>query len=238
MKKQQQIQFNVMETEAYKRSMGDIEIPLRNVEEWGNYEKNLFFKNYSLIWENRDKILSTPSLYNTTAPFIGLSIAYIFCGNLTLGMLIQLWQKNEWSSTCPDCGGIVRITSWGGSPLSGINKWYGVCIQCKRDVSSSKKKFFPNVKSALALMHERYQKNTENTPTIIRTGGEEKKIQDFRSLSLAWRELEKKLSNQNKTFSEEGKQSRPKEKDSIYVSPIKDLIDELATQNCKLREDD
>lgn len=231
MKKQQQIQFNVMEAEAYKRSMGDIEIPLRNVEEWGNYEKNLFFKNYSLIWKNRDKILSTPSLYNITAPFISLSIAYIYCGNLTLGMLIQLWQKNEWSSTCPDCGDIVRITSWGGSPLSGINKWHGFCTRCNRELSASENKFFLHVKHALELTHRKLQKVAEeNSLTGIRLGDGEIKP-DFRALSLSWTKFEKKLKedNANNTIPINSKEIASKK--HIYQSPIKNLINRLIKED-------
>ena len=51
-------------------------------------------------------------------------------GPVPLGVLILLWQKNEFLDKCNKCGGIVNLLGWGGSVLSGTHERWGICRQC------------------------------------------------------------------------------------------------------------
>jgi len=96
-------------------------------------ERALFTAHYPLLWEARSIIFSTPEMYNAPLSFSALSCAYIGGGPLCLGILLELWDNGNWTVACSECGGVCRIVYWGGSPLSGTNKWSGFCILCNKD---------------------------------------------------------------------------------------------------------
>lgn len=93
-------------------------------------DKELFIANYQLFWENRERIFATPELYDAKLSFPALSCAYFGGGPLSLGILLELWDAGYWTAPCPECGGTCRVTYWCGSPLSGMNYWWGFCLDC------------------------------------------------------------------------------------------------------------
>jgi hypothetical protein len=90
--------------------------------------------NVALLLRHRERIRGEPRLAAVTHPHAMLSCAYIGGGLLPMGALLELWE-GAWTATCPDCAGLVFITSVGGSVLSGSHGWSGVCSACERVVS-------------------------------------------------------------------------------------------------------
>lgn len=127
-------------------------------------EKILFIENYDFIWENRERIINDVALSETRLYFSGLSLAYVSGGSITLGMLLTLWSNGQWTTKCPFCGGTVRIFAWGGSPLTGNNKYHGFCTSCKRDRDDAGDNFIQNVRSAIRMINERKAKFAQAHP--------------------------------------------------------------------------
>jgi len=189
-------------------------------------EQKLFIENYELIWENRERIINNEALSETRLYFSGLSLAYVSGGSLTLGMLLTLWNNGEWTAKCPFCGGAVRIFGWGGSPLTGNNKYHGFCTSCKRERADAGDNFIQNVRSALRMISDRkarYAKaHPDSSPKAV---SPETVHYDFQTLSKKWTEYEKDpgkipVTKPKKTTAE-------KPEDKIWYSPIRMLIDQL-----------
>ncbi len=95
------------------------------------------FSNIDLILEKKDKILSTPELYNFH--ILGMRIASMYIGGaeLTIGNLLTLWETNEIWKT--DNKYYYAI---GGSPLSGMSfAYYYSCKKKKLGVDKNIKTF-------------------------------------------------------------------------------------------------
>ena len=192
----------------------------------GQEERILFIENYGLIWENRERIINDEALFETRLYFAGLSLAYISGGSLTLGMLLTLWNNGEWTTKCPFCGGAVRIFGWGGSPLTGNNKYHGFCTSCKRYRDDAEDNFLKKVLPAIKMIDDRRAKFAGAHPHSSSDTIHPKVVHyDFRSLSKKWTEYEKDpekipASTPKKTIPE-------KPEDRIWYSQVQWLIDRL-----------
>jgi hypothetical protein len=82
-----------------------------------------------LILKHKDIILKTPVYYFTSNDNIFFSTAYINTQPLVLGELITHWEKGLFISNGLCCGRIYHFGA-GGSPLSGINSFWGTCEKC------------------------------------------------------------------------------------------------------------
>lgn len=189
-------------------------------------EQKLFIENYELIWENRERIIYNEALSETRLYFSGLSLAYVSGGSLTLGMLLTLWRNGEWTTKCPFCGGAVRIFGWGGSPLTGNNKYHGFCTSCKRERADAGDNFIQNVRSALMMISDRKARYAKAHPDSSSNSVSPEKVHyDFQTLSKKWTEYEK---DPGKIPVTKPKKSIPeKPEDRIWYSPIRMLIDQL-----------
>ena len=188
----------------------------------GQEERILFIENFGLIWENRERIINDEALSETRLYFAGLSLAYISGGSLTLGMLLTLWNNGEWTTKCPFCGGAVRIFGWGGSPLTGNNKYHGFCTSCKRYRDDAEDNFLKKVLPAIRMIDDRRARFAKVHP---QQPVPPKVHYDFRSLSKKWTGYEKdpekiQASTPKKTIPE-------KPEDRIWYSQIQWLIDRL-----------
>ncbi len=103
--------------------------------------RTLLREHIPLLLENRGIISSTPEFYFCEIMGSALSLAYIRGGSLTLGMLVDLWSEYQFIEVCPDCGRTVYLVHAGGSPLSGINRWGGICLECQKDQHGCSKSF-------------------------------------------------------------------------------------------------
>ena len=64
------------------------------------------------------------------------SCAYLANTKLHFGDLLTLWQSEPWHTTCPECNSqSLFIFGAGGSPLTGSGSAWGVCCQCRKDIS-------------------------------------------------------------------------------------------------------
>lgn len=189
-------------------------------------EQKLFIENYEFIWENRERIINDVALSETRLYFSGLSLAYVSGGNLTLGMLLTLWNNSEWTTKCPFCGGTVRIFAWGGSPLTGNNKYHGFCTSCKRDRDDAGDNFIKNVSSILKMINERKAKFAQ-AHTISSSSSVPAKVfhYDFRTLSKKWTDYEKHHQKLPVTIPKKITPEKPEDK--IWYSPIQGLINQL-----------
>ena len=189
-------------------------------------EKILFIENYDFIWENRERIINDVALSETRLYFSGLSLAYVSGGSITLGMLLTLWSNGQWTTKCPFCGGTVRIFAWGGSPLTGNNKYHGFCTSCKRDRDDAGDNFIKNVSSALKMINERKAEFAQAHPLTSSSPVPAKVVHyDFRTLSKKWTDYEKHPPKLPVTIPKKITPEKPEDK--IWYSPIQGLINQL-----------
>lgn len=188
----------------------------------GQEERILFIENFGLIWENRERIINDEALSETRLYFAGLSLAYISGGSLTLGMLLTLWNNGEWTTKCPFCDGDVRIFGWGGSPLTGNNKYHGFCTSCKRYRDDAEDNFLKKVLPAIRMIDDRRARFAKVHP---QQPVPPKVHYDFRSLSKKWTEYEK---DPEKIPASTPKKTMPENpEDRIWYSQVQWLIDQL-----------
>lgn len=116
-----------------------------------------FFRQYTAyLFENRVRIWADAELSAAYSPEMRLTLAYITGGGLLpLGLLLDLWARDEWTTSCEGCQGKVLIHRMGGSPLSGANRFSGVCLGCSEVIESSIRPF---VQSSLEPVIELRQK--------------------------------------------------------------------------------
>ena len=190
-------------------------------------EQKLFIENYDFIWGNRERIINDVALSETRLYFSGLSLAYVNSeGSITLGMLLTLWSNGQWSTRCPFCDGVVRIFGWGGSPLTGNNKYHGFCTSCKRDRDDAGDNFIKNVSSALKMINERKAEFAQAHPLTSSSPVPAKVVHyDFRTLSKKWTDYEKHPPKLPVTIPK--KITPEKLEDKIWYSPIQGLINQL-----------
>jgi len=115
-------------------------LPDRTPEE-RKREWELLVNNIDLILRNVDIVLSKKEFFFIQLSFAHISTTITGTTALPLGVLLLLWQKNEFIATCPHCGERAFIVFAAGSPLSGSHKYNGFCPACKKDILGSKKTF-------------------------------------------------------------------------------------------------
>ena len=118
----------------------DNRLPERSPEDQ-QHEWELLADNIDLIIRHDDVIQSKKEFFFTELSFGHISTTITGTTVLPLGVLLLLWKKKEFLSTCPECGGRAYIVNAAGSPLSGTHKFNGFCAVCKKDVSGSKHMF-------------------------------------------------------------------------------------------------
>jgi hypothetical protein len=92
---------------------------------------NTFCDHITLLLKNQQRILDRSETFFIELPFAWCSWPYIGGdGPLYLGYLLLGWQIGRLTAKCPKCSGTLRIYSFGGSPLSGINGATGACLEC------------------------------------------------------------------------------------------------------------
>lgn len=90
-----------------------------------------FKREFQLLWKYRENICNTPELSNIQIPCIGISYAYIGCGPVTLGMLLNLYAQGLLRvGYCKTCGHETLGYYFCGSILSGAGSHRGFCPIC------------------------------------------------------------------------------------------------------------
>jgi hypothetical protein len=115
------------------------ELPLP--EETGEQRKKnmqLFCDNLELILANSELVLKTPEYFQIRHEWSLVGGAYVGSKYIPLGVLIKLWQNDQWLGECPECGSKTYIYCAGGSPLSGSHYTNAVCTTCKEFVDQKK----------------------------------------------------------------------------------------------------
>lgn len=104
----------------------------------GTRELELFSKNIALFEERREAILSCREYFFCRTAFAFCSWPYIGGdGPFVIGHLLLGWNGAALTGECSNCGGMVLVFRFGGSPLSGSNKWTGICKDCGQQQTGS-----------------------------------------------------------------------------------------------------
>lgn len=92
----------------------------------------LFCENADLLLSHRQRIIINPKYFFCSLAFAYCSWPYVSGdGPLNLGTILLGYERNVLTASCENCGSKVLITNFGGSILSGNNKWDGFCPHCK-----------------------------------------------------------------------------------------------------------
>jgi hypothetical protein len=125
-----------------------------------------FYPHIPLFWKNREMILKEPRYYSVRSPFYFMGAAYIGSSLVTLGELLQIWERETvFSVTCRDCGGKRVVFNFSGSPLSGaLGLCENICLQCGKIGNGSGAKSFGGLRNA-RLSYKPLQPIAENPAT-------------------------------------------------------------------------
>lgn len=95
-------------------------------------EEELFCDNLQLLLEHWQDIVDNREYFFCPLSFAWCAPLFLSSGGpLSIGQLLLGWHDGILLEPCPDCGGTVLVTSYGGSILSGNNSWSGFCIECR-----------------------------------------------------------------------------------------------------------
>lgn len=118
-------------------------------------QRKLLLQSFGLLREHADTIINTPAYSFCSPRIVRLALFYIGGGRVPLGALLQLWQEGKLIETCPVCSGEIYLFSAGGSPLSGMNAWSGICPSCNR-IHIGKSDYFPKIWQPMQGMIDKY----------------------------------------------------------------------------------
>ena len=97
----------------------------------GEIQLQILSDHLPLILEHERDILTCADYFFCPLDFAYCSWAWVGSdGPLYLGYLLLGWRDGSLTGVCTACGGIVLVTSFGGSILSGSNWWSGICESC------------------------------------------------------------------------------------------------------------
>ena len=96
-------------------------------------------EDFKLLTDNLDLILENEPIIFNCADYSFCTPAFSYCNPI----LMWRWEATSnlsaiglerWSfkELCPNCNNLVLITSFAGSPLTGGNKWTGICLTCRQ----------------------------------------------------------------------------------------------------------
>jgi hypothetical protein len=105
-------------------------------------EARLLARNIGLLVDNSRQITQDPRLSGCCLNTAYIGLPHLKTKAIALGRLLDLWNQDKWTETCPACGEKVYILGAGGGALSGRNGWWGVCGHCQGVLSGSKEKFY------------------------------------------------------------------------------------------------
>lgn len=125
-------------------------------------QRKLLLQSFGLLREHADEIINTPAYSFCTLRVVRLALFYIGGGKVPLGALLQLWQEGKLIETCPVCAGEIYLFSAGGSPLSGMNAWSGICPSCNR-AHVGKSDSFPKIRRPMQDMIDKYSEALAQT---------------------------------------------------------------------------
>lgn len=128
----------------------------------------LIYDNFELLLNNSDRILDNERYFYCMSKLFNLNLAYIGSWDLYLGILILLWKEKKLIESCSKCKGNFYIIGIGGSPLSGSNKCWGFCMNCKKSISISSNKFYQHYHSIM----EKLESYSTNGAIIVKSSSE------------------------------------------------------------------
>lgn len=112
-------------------------------------KRKLLFDNLDLIMRHRDEIMNMPRYAKIDAHYalrgggayigpIAMRRRFSAAGvpvtvNITLGALLGIWDTATYKVDC-SCGNTAYISSFGGSPLTGMTVAGAICPHCKNEI--------------------------------------------------------------------------------------------------------
>ena len=105
-------------------------------------EARLLARNIGLLVDNSRQITQDPRLSSCSLNTAYIGLPHLKTRAIALGRLLDLWNHDKWTETCPACGEKVYILGAGGGALSGRQGWWGVCGHCQGVLSGSREKFY------------------------------------------------------------------------------------------------
>ena len=101
-------------------------------KEVAEFEYQEFLENLELLLKHGSTILSYPNYYFVEIQKCYNSILWFGGGGLLyLGFLLEGWRSGVLVDCCEHCCGEFYVMGFGGSILSGSNKFWGVCRSCR-----------------------------------------------------------------------------------------------------------
>lgn len=119
------------------------------------------FNNLDLIITHRDEILSQEQYRNIYIP--GMYVAGLHVGklNLSLGDMLNLWQKTEWKN------GAIYYFSIIGSPLTGVNNAHWYNVNTRQFESGAYYGFLGLARPALAFFRQTEPERSKISPSSV-----------------------------------------------------------------------
>lgn len=84
------------------------------------------------FWEKRSRVLSSSRLSSGTSWSFVFGFMFTGSRQVTIGWLLERWNRGELLQPCPECGGNTLVYQ-AGSGLS-FTIWLGVCTACRKAV--------------------------------------------------------------------------------------------------------
>ena len=150
--------------------------PSDSVREKIAREEHLFCENLQLLLEHSQEIVDNYEYFFCPLSFAWCSLLYLgSSGPLSLGQLILGWNDGILLEPCPDCGGKVLVTTYGGSILSGSNAWGGFCMDCS------------SYKSRRGSVHKPFRKRANFASAVLKKFPEKTSYwEDYDGQAFSW----------------------------------------------------
>jgi hypothetical protein len=104
-------------------------------------EWRLLTENLRLIINNSKTIIEKKKYFHTPVAVAKINASFLGSRNISLGVLLLLWNDGLLKDKCPLCGNDAFIIKASGSVLIGKNKWYGYCIECNKGVCGKSRNY-------------------------------------------------------------------------------------------------
>jgi hypothetical protein len=111
---------------------------------------DLLLESEQIIFNSADYFFCCPSFASCSWPYLGGS------GDLYIGYLLLGKKTRQLIEHCPYCTGGILITSFAGSPLSGGNKWTGLCLSCRQTSRGEQSSKFKQYMEFVLALRQRF----------------------------------------------------------------------------------
>ncbi len=113
--------------------MGRLHISTGNADKFGedrHRDLALLSSSLDLILMHSDKIRDQATWFFCEPQGAFIAASWVPGAQLSIGVLLRLWESGTWLQVCPVCYGVLYVISAGGSVMSGYHACRGICREC------------------------------------------------------------------------------------------------------------